>query len=128
MTSKPPGAGKTVAPNSNVSYKGQSFQLSETPDFSGWLGSLRDRRARARIVVRLERLADGNLGDCKSLKDGVHELRIDYGPGYRVYFFQRGKELVILLCGGDKRTQKADIASAKRLKEEIERSDGTSSI
>ncbi|MBF5089766.1 type II toxin-antitoxin system RelE/ParE family toxin [Novosphingobium sp. NBM11] len=102
--------------------------MSETPDFSGWLGSLRDRRARARIVVRLERLADGNLGDCKSLKDGVHELRIDYGPGYRVYFFQRGKELVILLCGGDKRTQKADIASAKRLKEEIERSDGTSSI
>jgi putative addiction module killer protein len=112
----------------HVPYKGQAFQLSETPDFSGWLGSLRDGRARARIVVRLERLADGNLGDCKSVKGGVHELRIDYGPGYRVYFFQRGKELVILLCGGDKRTQKADIASAKRLKEEIERSDGTSSI
>lgn len=112
----------------SVPYKGQAFQLSETPDFSNWLGSLRDRRARARIVVRLERLADGNLGDCKSVKGGVHELRIDYGPGYRVYFFQRGKELVILLCGGDKRTQKADIASAKRLKEEIERSDGTSSI
>lgn len=111
-----------------VPYKGQAFQLSGTPDFSKWLGSLRDRRARARIVVRLERLADGNVSDHKSVKGGVHELRIDYGPGYRVYFFQRGKELVILLCGGDKRTQKADIASAKRLKEEIERSDGTSSI
>ncbi|MDP3548936.1 MAG: type II toxin-antitoxin system RelE/ParE family toxin [Novosphingobium sp.] len=112
----------------NVSYTGQVFKLSETPDFSDWLGSLRDRRARARIVVRLERLADGNFGDSKSVKGGVHELRVDYGPGYRVYFFQRGKELVILLCGGDKRTQDADIAHAKRLKEEIERTNGASPI
>ena len=112
----------------SVPYNGQAFQLSETPGFSEWLGSLQDRRARARIVVRLERLADENFGDHKSVKDGVFELRIDYGPGYRVYFFQRGKELVLLLCGGDKRTQKADIASARRLKEEIERTDGTSSI
>jgi putative addiction module killer protein len=112
----------------SVPYKGQAFQLSETPDFSDWLGSLRDRRARARIVVRLDRLADGNFGDFKSVKDGVLELRVDYGPGYRVYFFQRGKELVILLCGGDKRSQDADIAYAKHLKEEIERTDGASSI
>ncbi|BEV01088.1 type II toxin-antitoxin system RelE/ParE family toxin [Novosphingobium olei] len=119
---------RSVDSKGSVSYTGQAFQLSETPDFSDWFGSLRDRRARAKIVVRLERLADGNLGDCKSVKGGVHELRVDYGPGYRVYFFQRGKELVILLCGGDKRTQHADIAQAKRLKEEIERTDGASPI
>lgn len=111
-----------------VTYRGHAFQLSETPDFTDWLGYMRDRRARARIVVRLERLADGNFGDCKSVKGGVQELRVDYGPGYRVYFFQRGKELVILLCGGDKRTQDADIAHAKRLKEEIERTDGASPV
>jgi len=111
-----------------VSHKGQAIQLVETPFFSDWLGSLRDRRARARIVTRLDRLAGGNFGDHKSVKDGVFELRIDYGPGYRVYLFQRGKELVILLCGGDKRTQDADIAQAKRLKKEIERTDGASPI
>ena len=119
---------RSIDGTEHVSYIGQAFQLEETLVFSEWLGSLRDRRARARIVVRLERLADGNLGDCKSVKGGVHELRVDYGPGYRIYFFQRGKELVILLCGGDKRTQDADIAQAKRLKEEIERTDGASSI
>lgn len=79
-------------------------------------------------MTRLDRLADGNFGDHKSVKGGVFELRIDYGPGYRVYLFQRGKELVILLCGGDKRTQDADIAKAKRLKEEIERTNGASPI
>lgn len=111
-----------------VSHKGLAFELVETPVFSDWLCSLRDRRARARIVTRLARLADGNFGDHKSVKDGVFELRVDYGPGYRVYLFQRGKELVILLCGGDKRTQDADIARAKRLKEEIERTNGASPI
>jgi len=112
----------------SVPHKGQVIQLVETPVFSDWLGSLRDRRARARIVTRLDRLVGGNFGDYKSVKDGVVELRIDYGPGYRVYLFQRGKELVILLCGGDKRTQVADIANAKRLKEEIERTNGASPI
>lgn len=111
-----------------VSHRGHAFELVETPVFSDWLGSLRDRRALARIVTRLDRLADGNFGDRKSVKDGVFELRVDYGPGYRVYLFQRGKELVILLCGGDKRTQDADIAKAKRLKEEIERTNGASPI
>jgi len=111
-----------------VLHKGQAFQLVEMPIFSDWLGSLRDRRARAKIADRLARLADGNFGDRKSVKGGVFELRIDYGPGYRVYFFQRGKELVILLCGGNKRTQDADIAIAKRLKEEIERTNGASPI
>lgn len=112
----------------NVPHKGQAFELVETPVFSDWLVSLRDRQARARIVIRLARLADGNFGDHKSVKDGVFELRIDYGPGYRVYLFQRGKKLVILLCGGDKRTQDADIVQAKRLKEEIERTNGASAV
>lgn len=111
-----------------VPHKGQAFQLVGTPVFLGWLGSLRDRRAKAKVADRLTRLADGNFGDHKSVKDGVFELRIDFGPGYRVYLFQRGKELVILLCGGDKRTQDADIAKAKRLKEEIERTNGASPI
>jgi len=111
-----------------VSHKGHAYELVETPVFSDWIGSLRDRRARARIVTRLARLADGNFGNHKPVKAGVFELRIDYGPGYRVYLFQRGNELVILLCGGDKRTQDADIANAKRLKEEIERTNGASPI
>lgn len=106
-----------------VSYKGQAFQLEETKIFSDWLGSLRDRRARARIVGRLKRASNGNFGDHKSLKDGVFEMRVDVGPGYRVYYFRRGKQLVLLLCGGDKRTQHADVAEAKRLKAEIESRD-----
>lgn len=111
-----------------VPYKGQTFQLSETPVFADWLGSLRDRRAMARIVDRLKRASNGNFGDHKSVQGGVFEMRIDYGPGYRVYYFQRGKELVILLCGGDKQTQKADIAQAKRLKAEIERQNGADPV
>lgn len=75
-----------------------------------------------------ERLADGNFGDHKSVRDGVFELRIDYGPGYRVYLFQRGKTLVILLCGGEKATQDADIAKARRLKQKIERAHGASPL
>jgi putative addiction module killer protein len=105
-----------------VSYKGQAFQLTETDEFHRWLGSIADRRARARILDRLKRASNGNFGDVKPAGSGVSEMRIDYGPGYRVYFFRRGKELVILLCGGDKKTQSADIAHAKRLKDEIERS------
>ncbi|MEJ2408499.1 MAG: type II toxin-antitoxin system RelE/ParE family toxin, partial [Novosphingobium sp.] len=82
----------------------------------------------ARIADRLKRASNGNFGDHKSVQDGVFEMRIDYGPGYRVYYFRRGKELVILLCGGDKRTQKADIAQAKRLKAEIERQNGADPV
>ncbi|WP_338446416.1 type II toxin-antitoxin system RelE/ParE family toxin [Pelagerythrobacter marensis] len=104
----------------SVSYKGQAFQLEETQVFSDWLGSLRDRRAKARIVDRLKRASNGNFGDHKSVKGGVFEMRVDVGPGYRVYYFQRGRRLVILLCGGDKGTQRADVAEAKRLKAEIE--------
>ena len=82
--------------------------------FREWLHSLRDRQARARIRVRLNRVRLGNLGDCKSVGESVMELRLDFGPGYRVYFGQDGDVLVILLCGGDKRTQMRDIATAKQ--------------
>lgn len=112
----------------DVLYKGQSFRLEETSVFAKWLGSLRDRRAMAKIVDRLKRASNGNFGDHRSVQGGVFELRVDYGPGYRVYFFQRGKELVILLCRGDKRTQDADIVYAKRLKAEIEKRDGDKAV
>ena len=77
-----------------------------------WLERMKDRRARARILVRLDRLAAGNFGDCKLLREGVSELRIDYGPGYRLYFANIGSTCVLLLCGGDKRRQSADIERA----------------
>ena len=105
---------------STVLYKGQAFQLVETDVFHGWLGSLKDRRGAARIADRLKRAANGNFGDVKPTRAGVSEMRIDTGPGYRVYFFRRGKALVVLLCGGDKKSQRADIAQAVRMKEEIE--------
>jgi|SwirhisoilCB2_FD_contig_31_28942188_length_559_multi_5_in_0_out_0_1 putative addiction module killer protein len=108
--------------NGSVIYKGQAFQLAETDEFHRWLGSLADRRAKARILDRIKRASNGNFGDAKPAGSAVSEMRIDYGPGYRVYYFRRGKELVILLCGGDKKTQKTDIATAIRMKGEIERS------
>lgn len=77
-----------------------------------WLISLRDVRAKARITTRINRLKAGNFSDCKSLRGGVSELRVDYGPGYRVYFGKVGKSVVLLLCGGDKRTQDTDIDKA----------------
>lgn len=77
-----------------------------------WLGSLKDKQARARIEVRLARLTAGNFGDCKPLRDSVWELKVDWGSGYRVYYGQIGKTIVLLLCGGDKRTQDADIERA----------------
>lgn len=80
--------------------------------FGDWLLSLKDPQARARVRVRLDRLKLGNLGDCKSVGGGVQELRIDYGPGYRVYFGQDGASLILLLFGGDKRTQRQDIRTS----------------
>ena len=82
--------------------------------FLEWLHSLRDPQTRARIRIRLNRVRLGNLGDCKPVGEGVMELRMDFGPGYRVYLGQVGNILVILLCGGDKRTQTRDIATAKQ--------------
>jgi putative addiction module killer protein len=83
------------------------------------LDGLRDLRARARIQARIERLISGNPGDVEPVGEGVSELRIDYGPGYRVYFKQRGRELIILLAGGSKATQSADIKTALRLAREL---------
>lgn len=80
--------------------------------FQVWLDSLKDRLVKARIVFRLAKVAAGNLGDCKPCRDGVWELREDFGPGYRVYYARSGKTVVLLLCGGDKRGQNADISRA----------------
>lgn len=91
------------------------LQVRKTETFAQWLDGLRDVRARARVQVRIERLAEGNAGDVEPVGEGVSELRIDYGPGYRVYFKKHGREVVILLAGGEKRTQSADIKTALRL-------------
>jgi putative addiction module killer protein len=81
--------------------------------FDEWFNSLRDRKALVKIDARIRRVKDGNLGDCRSVGEGVFELRIDSGPGYRVYFGQAGATIVLLLCGGDKSTQDRDITQAK---------------
>ncbi|MBC7162651.1 type II toxin-antitoxin system RelE/ParE family toxin [Immundisolibacter sp.] len=91
------------------------IEIRKTDLFAQWLDALRDLRARARIQARIERLSAGNPGDVEPVGEGVSELRINYGPGYRVYFKQRGPELVILLAGGDKSTQARDIKTALRL-------------
>lgn len=89
--------------------------IRQTEAFSRWLDGLADVRARARVQVRIERLAGGNAGDVKPVGEGVSELRIDYGPGYRVYFTKHRDELIVLLAGGSKRSQSADIRTALRL-------------
>lgn len=91
------------------------IEVRQTGIYAQWFDTLRDRQARARIAIRIRRLSIGNLGDVKPVGEGVSELRIDYGPGYRVYFIQRDLELVILLAGGDKRTQADDIKTAIQL-------------
>lgn len=89
--------------------------IKKTDVFAMWLDNLRDIRARARVQARIERLAGGNPGDVKSVGEGILEMRIDYGPGYRVYFVNRDNEVLILLAGGDKNTQDADIRMAQGL-------------
>lgn len=91
------------------------IEIRQTEAFASWFWDLRDRRARARVQVRIDRLSLGNPGDAKPVGEGVSELRIDYGPGYRVYFVQRGATLIVLLAGGDKSTQAQDIAAALKL-------------
>ncbi len=91
------------------------IEFKQTETFRKWRLRLRDERARAMIASRLDRLAFGNAGDVRPVGAGISELRIDYGPGYRIYFLKRGSTLVILLCGGDKSTQAGDIKTAKRL-------------
>jgi putative addiction module killer protein len=91
------------------------IEFKQTETFRRWRMRLKDERIRALIASRLDRLAFGNAGDVKPVGQGISELRIDYGPGYRVYFMKRGTTIIILLCGGDKSTQAKDIQTAKRL-------------
>lgn len=96
------------------------IEVRQTPEYAAWFATLRDRVAKTRIDIRIRRLSMGNPGDAKPIGDGVSELRIDHGPGYRVYFFQRGSVLVVLLAGGDKSTQAQDIRKAKTLARNLE--------
>lgn len=95
------------------------IEVRQTTTFSQWLSDLRDNNARIRIVTRIRRMELGNSGDIKSVGEGVSEMRITYGPGYRVYFVTMGSTVVILLCGGDKSSQSRDIALAKQMAKEI---------
>lgn len=95
------------------------FEIRKTETYARWLDGLRDIHARARVLARVERLATGNAGDVKPVGEGVSELRIDYGPGYRVYFTKSGRTVVLLLAGGDKSTQAADIKTALRLAQNL---------
>lgn len=90
--------------------------IVETNEYLRWYNKLKDSKAKARIDVRLRRIAtQEHFGDCKSVRDSIFELRIDYGPGYRVYYTQRGEEIILLLIGGDKSTQQSDIDKAKKI-------------
>ncbi|MDP9838363.1 putative addiction module killer protein [Neorhizobium huautlense] len=94
------------------------MQAVKADEYRSWLKALADARAKARISIRVDRLIAGNPGDVKPVGEGVSEMRIDYGPGYRVYYMRRGAALILLLCGGDKNTQNRDIRTAKRLARE----------
>ena len=94
------------------------IEVRLTADFTRWLDGLRDAASRLRVVARIRRVEIGNIGDAKYF-DGIGELRIDHGPGYRLYFVKAGSSVIILLCGGDKSTQKRDIAKAKQMAKEI---------
>jgi putative addiction module killer protein len=96
------------------------IEIRRTAVFIDWMAKLRDNRARNKIATRIDRLAFGNPGDVKPVGEGISELRIHYGSGYRVYFTRRGSELIILLCGGDKDTQTKDIKMAKALAANLE--------
>jgi len=96
------------------------IEIRKTDVFAGWLDSLDDIRGPARVMARIERLAAGNPGDVKPVGEGVSELRVDHGPGYRVYFKQFGSHVVVLLAGGDKRTQVRDVRTALRLARNIQ--------
>ncbi len=108
-----------VTPKEVVVFRANDGQVP----FEDWLDDLKDKRAVARVLARLARVRLGNLGDCKSVGEGVAELRVDCGPGYRVYFGQKGQTLVVLLCGGDKRTQDRDIRLAKQYWREFKASE-----
>ena len=94
------------------------IEVIQSSTFRRWVRGLRDRRAVARINARLRNVSLGNLGDVRSVGQGIHEMRIHYGPGYRLYFIREGRSVVVLLCGGDKDSQSRDIESARRLARE----------
>jgi putative addiction module killer protein len=98
-----------------MEYNQATIEIRQTEHYARWFASLRDRTARARIDIRIRRLSLGNFGDVKPVGAGLSELRIDHGPGYRIYFVQRGIQLVVLLAGGDKGSQSRDIATAHEL-------------
>lgn len=98
-----------------MTYTFAMFEIIQSDEFKAWHGGLRDPIARARVTSRIRLAEQGNLGDWKSLRDGVSEMRIDVGPGYRLYFMRRGNTVIVLLCGGDKRKQDADIGRAMEL-------------
>jgi len=102
-----------------MGYTPGVIQIRQTERFARWFAGLRDGQARMRIQARIRRLSVGNFGDVKSVGQGVAEMRIDYGPGYRVYFARAGENVVILLAGGDKRTQDRDIATAQAMAREL---------
>lgn len=95
------------------------IEVRQTEEFSGWLHRLKDANAVARIVGRIRRMEMGNPGDTRGVGQGILEMRIDYGPGYRVYYAHHGAQIVIMLCGGDKRTQQRDIKRAQSLAEAL---------
>jgi putative addiction module killer protein len=97
------------------------MEIRRTEIFIKWVKKLGDPEARARIINRIKRLAEGNPGDVKPIGEGCSEMRIDYGPGYRVYYKDTGREIIILLCGGDKRTQDTDIENAKKIAQNYEK-------
>ena len=102
-------------------YTSNMIEVRRTDEFANWIKRLKDWDAKSRINLRIRRIAlTGNLGDYKPVGDGVCELRIDYGPGYRMYFAQHGKEIILLLIGGDKSSQQRDIKKAKELNEQYE--------
>lgn len=103
-----------------VIYKTHTVEVRQTIVFRDWLDRLKDQRAIDRIIQRIARLETGLLGDVKAVGQGVSEVRIDHGPGYRLYFVQRGAVLIVLLCGGDKRTQRKDIEKALMLANDLE--------
>ena len=106
---------------STLVYNADIIEIVESGTFKRWLDSLRDRRAVARIDARLRRVSLGHIGDAQSVGDGVFEMRVHYGPGYRLYFVREGRQMVILLCGGDKDSQERDIRQAKELAREWRR-------
>ena len=109
-----------VDKKASVAYTIQMPTIKRTTEFSNWLRELRDIRARAKVLARIDRLSLGNPGDVAPVGDGISEMRIHHGAGYRVYYVQHGEEIIVLLCGGDKSSQASDIRGAKKLASELE--------